>query len=150
MSHTYIQFYLHCAFGTKNRLPLLKDDLRPRMFAYMGGIIRELGGIPIMINGPRDHVHMLIALPARMSVSDVIRTVKTNSSRWAHELSSEYSDFEWQTGYGAFSLSKSNLDAVTEYIARQEEHHRRKDFKTEYIELLTMHGISFDERYLWD
>jgi len=116
----------------------------------MGGIVRELGGIPIKINGSRDHVHMLIALPARMSVSEIMRIVKTNSSRWAHELSSDNSDFEWQTGYGAFSVSKSNLNAVTEYIVRQEEHHRRKDFITEYIELLSMHGIEFDERYLWD
>jgi hypothetical protein len=116
----------------------------------MGGIVREQGGIPIKINGPADHVHLLISLPSKISLAEMMCVVKTNSSRWAHELASEYHDFGWQTGYAAFSLDKSELDRIASYITRQEEHHRKKDFQSEYRHLLTTRGIQYDERYLWD
>jgi len=150
MSHTYIQLLVHIVFSTKNRQPFLDAELRPRIFAYMGGIFRELEAIAILINGPSDHVHILASLPAKTSLSDIMRVVKTNSSRWVHEQFPNRQQFAWQTGYGAFSVSQSNLEVVRAYIANQEEHHRKRTFQGEYVAFLKEYGIEYDEQYLWE
>lgn len=122
--------------------------MRAELFAYMGGLVKELKGLPIIINGIEDHVHLLILLPPNVSVSDAMRFVKANSSRWIKERSGK--PFAWQKGFGSFSVSRSNVNAVAKYIRDQEEHHRKFDFKTEYLSLLDKSGVDYDVRHLWD
>lgn len=150
MAHTFTNILMHVVFSTKDRAPLLQGEMKDRAFAYMGGIIGEVSGIPIAINGPSDHVHLLVAQPATVALSDFMRTLKTNSSRWVHETFPTCDGFAWQAGYGAFSVSLSSVNSVKEYIARQEEHHRSVSFKEEFIAFLKRHGIQYDERYIWE
>lgn len=150
MAHTFTHLLTHIVFSTKDRAPLLDDDLKPRLFAYMGGIIRELGGQAILINGPTDHVHILTTIPARISLSDFMRDLKANSSGWVHKEFPERRNFAWQTGYGAFAVSHSSLESVKEYIRTQEEHHRQRTFTDEFTVFLRRHEIAYDERYLWE
>jgi REP element-mobilizing transposase RayT len=148
--HTYANLLVHVIFGTKGRRPTITADVRPRLFAYMGGVVREAGGTPTIVNGTDDHAHLLLGLPATASVADVLRVVKANSSRWVHETFPALRAFAWQSGYAAFSVSQSNADAVRAYIAGQEEHHRHVSFREEYIQFLERHGIAYDERYVWE
>lgn len=114
----------------------------------MGGLIKELKGLPIIINGVEDHVHLLILLPPNVSVSDAMRFVKANSSRGIKERFAK--PFAWQKGFGSFSVSRSSADAVAKYICDQEIHHNKFDFKTEFVSLLDKNGVDYDEQYLWD
>ncbi|MCI0352031.1 MAG: IS200/IS605 family transposase [Acidobacteriales bacterium] len=148
MSHTLTCLHTHVVFSTKEREPKITPELKPRLLAYMGGIVRELDGKAVIINAMIDHVHMLLRLPPTLSLSDCIRLVKTNASRWAHQQG--YKRFAWQTGFSGFSVSTSTLPQVTAYIREQERHHRKVSFQDELRTLLRKHGISFDERYLWD
>ena len=150
MAHTFTHLLNHIVFSTKDRAPLLDEDLKPRLFAYMGAIIRELGGQVILINGPTDHVHILTTIPARISLSDFMRDLKANSSGWVHKKFPDRRNFAWQTGYGAFAVSHSNLESVKEYIRTQEKHHRRHTFKEEFTAFLRRHEIEYNERYLWE
>ena len=150
MPHTYANLLVHVIFGTKDRRPTITAELRPRLLAYMGGVVRAVGGTPAIVNGTDDHVHILLGLPVTKAVADVLRVVKANSSRWAHETFPARRDFAWQSGYGAFSVSQSNAAAVHAYIAEQEEHHRRMSFQEEYVAFLKRHGIAYDERYVWE
>ena len=150
MAHTYTRLVSHIIFSTKNRQPWLDADTRARLHPYMGGIVRALHGVPIIINGPADHVHALCVLPPAEAMSDVMRVVKTNSSKWIHETFPRLSAFGWQTGYAAFSVSESNVAGVEKYILNQEEHHRTVSFQDEYLLFLQRHGIQFDPRYVWD
>ncbi len=150
MAHSFTRLLVHVIFSTKERRPLIDAELKPRLLPYIGGIVSELGGRTLATNAVDDHVHLFLALHATHSVADVLRVVKTNSSRWVHETWPGRSDFAWQTGYGAFSVSESNADRVRQYIAGQEEHHRRVSFREEYVTFLQKHGIEFDERYLWE
>jgi REP element-mobilizing transposase RayT len=147
MPHTFTNLLAHLVFSTKDRVPLIGTEARPRLHAYMGGIVRELNCSPLIVNGIDDHVHLLVGLSPTVSVSDALRVLKATSSRWMHETYRK--PFAWQSGYGAFSVSRSNLDAVRKYIERQEEHHRRMDFKEEFLYLLRKHGVDFDERFIW-
>lgn len=147
MSHTYTNLVIHVVFGTQGHLPLLKRELRSELFAYMAGLIKEQGGRPIIINGVDNHVHMLIALPPDVSTSDAMRFVKANSSRW---IKLRFGlKFAWQKGFGAFSVSRSNVPAVVRYIRDQEIHHRKFDFTAEFVLLLEKNGVAFEEEYLW-
>ena len=150
MAHTFTNLSVHLIFSTKDRAPQIDAELAPRLFPYMGGILRESGTQPLLINGVADHVHLLIGLCATHALADVMRVLKTNSSRWVHEQWPARAGFAWQTGYGAFSVSYSNIDAVKAYIARQEEHHRSISFQEEFIAFLRRHQIEFDERYIWE
>ncbi len=105
MAHTFTTLHTHVIFSTKERCPFLDDEIRPRIFAYMGGIVRELHGTAAIINGVSDHVHMLVQLPAEVSLAECLRIVKTNSSRWVHETFADRKKFAWQSGYGASSVS---------------------------------------------
>jgi putative transposase len=149
MGQTYTSLLTHCIFSTKDREPSLVPQIAPEVFAYMGGIIKAFGGVPLLINGVADHVHMLVSLPAAIAVAEAMRLVKANSSKWVHERWSEHRGFAWQNGYGAFSVSRSNQEAVLKYIAGQEEHHRTVTFQEEFVAFLKRHGIEFDERYVW-
>ena len=147
MSHTLTCLHTHAVFGTKERQPTITAELKPDLLAYIGGIVRELDGKAVIINGTADHVHMLLRLPPVLSLSDCMRLVKTNSSRWAHQHG--HKRLAWQTGFSGFSVSTSTLPEVTAYIRDQEQHHRRFSFQEELRLLLQKHGISFDERYIW-
>ncbi|HTU41075.1 MAG TPA: IS200/IS605 family transposase [Candidatus Aquilonibacter sp.] len=148
MSHTCGNILLHVIFSTRCREPLIKSDFRDDLHAYLGGIIRELNGTALAINGVPDHVHMLVRVRPVHSASEIARVVKTNSSRWVHEKWSR--NFAWQTGYGVFSVSESSVGAVTRYIAGQEEHHKKHTFQEEFVAFLKKNHVAYDERYVWD
>jgi REP element-mobilizing transposase RayT len=150
MGHTYSRLLTHVVFSTKNRVPSIDKPTGPRLFAYMGGIVRELSGTALIVNGLSDHVHLLVCLPPTLAISDFNRVLKTNSSKWFHDEFPVNRDFGWQTGYGAFSVSESNIPTVQKYIANQEEHHQSMTFQEEFLALLKRHGIEYDERYVWE
>ena len=150
MAHTYSNLLVHALFSTKGRTPLLDAELKPELFSYMGGIITQLRGKPLLIGGPKDHVHLLFVLPCSLSVADLMEKVKGNSSKWVKNRWQNRSHYAWQTGYTAFSVSQSNLDSVKIYIASQEAHHRRITFQEEVLAFLKKHEIAYDPRYVFD
>jgi REP element-mobilizing transposase RayT len=145
MSSTHLSLHYHIIFGTKNHEPLIAPTWRGKLHAYLGGIIRTLGGVPESIGGVSDHVHLLIGLRATHCLADVLRELKSVSSGWVHD-DLHVKHFAWQEGYGAFTVSASQRDAVRRYIEQQVKHHRTRTFREEYLELLRRHGIDFDER----
>jgi putative transposase len=150
MPHTYTCLHYHCVFSTLGRRNLISADLQPRLCAYLGGVVKNIKGFPVKIGGAADHVHALVTLAADVAVAAAVRDVKSNSSRWIHQTFPAMSGFAWQEGYGAFTVSRSNLDAAARYVAAQQEHHRQMTFQQEFIALLKRHGIDYDERYIWD
>lgn len=148
MPHTSGNILLHFIFSTQGRRPLIKPEFRDDLFAYLGGIVREMNGTALIINGTSDHVHMLIRLRPVHSAAEIVRVVKANSSRWVREEHS--AQFGWQTGYGVFSVSESNVGSVTAYIAGQQEHHKKRSFQEEFIAFLKKNHIEYDERHIWD
>ena len=150
MPQSYTNLIYHIVFSTKNRQPLITDDVKTRLYEYIGGTIRKQGGIALAINGMSDHVHVLAKLRPDKAVSAVLRDLKANSSGWMHDVFPELKDFSWQNGYGAFTVSASQIEKVKEYIANQEEHHRKiGSFRDEFIKLLRANKIEFDEKYLF-
>jgi REP-associated tyrosine transposase len=147
---SFASLHCHVIFSTKHRQPWLDAEWRPRLFEYMGGIMRNHKCSMIAAGGMPGHVHLLVSLSREISVAEVTRLVKANSSGWVHENLPALGEFAWQAGYGAFAVSFSQLDVVKQYIARQEEHHQTKTFQEEFIEFLERHGIEYDLRYLWD
>jgi REP element-mobilizing transposase RayT len=146
MAQTYANFIAHVVFSTKHRLPFITPDLAPPLHAYLGGIIQELGGFPLIINGMPDHVHILLQLPLTQSVADILRVMKTNSSRWVRQTRDR--NFEWQRGYAIFSVSRSATPNVIRYIRNQAVHHRDRAYSVELILLLRKHGVPFEERFI--
>jgi len=149
MALTFTNLVIHVIFPTNDRAPLITPEIQSRLWGYMGGILQEERAIPLTIGGTADHVHLLMKSPATKAFSDVIRILKTNSSRWVHETWPSAS-FAWQTGYGAFAVSQSNIEEVRRYIAHQEEHHRTVTFQEEFIAFLTRHKIEYDPKYIWE
>lgn len=125
----------------------ISPEWEPRLYSYMAGIIKGLDAMPLQIGGDEDHVHVLTSLKSKHRLDYFLRDLKADSSEWIHKEITKM--FEWQKGYGAFSVSPTAVPAVREYILNQKEHHRRKDFQTEYVELLSKAGIAFEERFLW-
>ena len=150
MAHTFTNLLTHIIFSTKDREPTLEADLKQRLFPYLGGIFRELDANPLGVNGPTDHVHILAVLPAKHAPAEIIGKVKANSSGWIHKTFPARATFAWQVGYAAFGVSPSQKQTVLDYIARQEEHHRKVSFKEELIAFLNKHEIKYDEKYLWE
>jgi REP element-mobilizing transposase RayT len=149
MAHTLTNLLFHVIFGTKDRMPSIDEDVRGSLHAYIGGIVRESNGIAIVVNGTADHLHALIKLPPTLAISDAMRVVKTNSSKWMHE-EKRRTKFAWQSGYAAFTVSESGVRAVRAYIDQQEEHHRKRTFAEEYIEFLEKNHIPYDPRYVFE
>jgi len=149
MPHSYHNLLYHMLYSTHARRLWLDTGIAPRVHAYLGGIVRNLGGIPIEIGGTDDHVHIMARLRPDKAVSDVLRIIKANSSGWVHATFSDKGDFAWQEGYGAFTVSESQADKLRQYIGNHLEHHRRLSFKEEFIQLLEAHGVGYDERYIW-
>ena len=147
MASTYLSLHYHIVFGTKNREPTIAPEWRGRLHEYLGGTIVGLGGFPQGIGGVTDHVHLLVGLKATVCVADILRELKKASSVWVHETIG-LSNFAWQEGYGAFTVSPTARQAVRTYVANQEEHHRKKTFREEFIEMLEMAGVEYDPKYL--
>ena len=152
MSQSLSAVYLHLVFSTKERQTFLKDKtLRSELHHYLGGIAREQDCRPVQIGGMEDHVHLLCRLGRTRNQADLVKELKRASTLWIKDRGPTICrDFAWQSGYAAFSVSVSNLEAVKDYIIRQEEHHQRLGFKEELVVLLKKHGLERDERYLWD
>ncbi len=148
MSDSYTNLLYHIIFSTKDRRPLITEDRQPRLYDYIGGTIRSLGGISLELNGTEDHVHLLTKLRPDRALSDVLRDLKANASGWMHDVFPEARDFSWQRGYGAFTVSHSNVEEVRHYIAHQKDHHRKTSFRDEFIQFLKANGIEYDKRYL--
>ncbi len=148
MGNSFRCLRYHLVFSTKNRAPQITPVLQQRLYDYIGGIIKDDNGQLLAAGGTADHVHLLASIHAGVPVSDMLRKVKSNSTKWIHETFPEQRGFAWQEGYGAFSVSQSNVEQVRRYIEQQEEHHRRISFDEEFIKLLERHGISYDGRYL--
>ena len=140
---------IHLIFSTKDRRPWLNDEFRPRVYSYLAGIFEQWESHAIAIGGYDDHVHSLFVLSKNHPLKKVVEEVKKGSSKWIKTIGNDLAYFAWQNGYGAFSVSESNVADVQKYIERQAEHHRRMTFKDELRELLARHGIAADERYLW-
>lgn len=149
MANTYTALHYHLVFSTKNRTPWLTAEIESRVWEYIGGVARQHKMVALQIGGFDEHIHALIAAPATVAPSQIAQYLKGDSSKWIHETFPELHDFAWQEGYGAFTVSKSNLNAVISYIQKQREHHQKQSFQDEYLEFLQKHGVSYDERYLW-
>jgi REP element-mobilizing transposase RayT len=149
MANSYTSIYVHFVFSTKNRQKIIADDLKDRLWAYMGGIARENKMKPLAIGGTDDHVHLLISLPSTLSIAKTIQLIKGGSSKWVHDAFPQYQYFQWQDGYGAFTVSVSRIEDTVAYINGQKEHHRSQSFQEEYLAFLKKHGIEYDERYIW-
>jgi len=151
MSQSFAQIYLHIVFSTKNRNPFLHDPtIRDEILCGLGGECNKLGCPVIRVGGVADHVHILCHLARAISVMDLIKEIKRESSQWIKPKSRDLADFYWQKGYGAFSISPSHVPELCAYIANQEEHHRTESFQDEFRRLLTKYGLEWDERYVWD
>lgn len=150
MPSSYTCLRYHLIWSTKHRQPLISEDIRDRLFQYIGGIIRDDGGKLLAAGGMPDHVHLLADIGKQQSVVDAVRDIKANSSGWIHKTFPQFQSFAWQTGYGAFTVSYSSVEAVKNYIANQAEHHRQRTFQEEFVEFLQRHGIEYDDRYLWE
>ncbi len=149
MPSTLSNLLYHIVYSTKNREPLI-TTYRQDLYKFIGNTIIREGGKVFSVNGTNDHIHIAAKLPPRHSISYILKLIKGNSSKWVNEQGKCDSSFSWQIGYGAFTISKSKLDSVFRYINLQEEHHKNKTFKEEFIKLLDMHEIEYNERYLWD
>jgi putative transposase len=150
MSHTYINQFHHCVFSTKQRRPVITPTLQSRLFSYMGGITRKNKIKLISAGGVDDHVHLLISMPATIDLAKALQLIKGVSSKWIHENFAEHRFFEWQEGYGAFSIGVSDFKRTVRYIENQPEHHKKMGFKTEFLAFLRNHEIEYDERYVFD
>jgi putative transposase len=148
MPHSYISCLMHCVFSTRQRNKTISPDLRQRLWPFIGGIVRENKMKALAIGGTEDHMHILLSLPATLPVAKAIQLIKGGSSKWIHETFPSHKDFAWQEGYGAFSVSISQVEATIAYIKTQEEHHRKRTFEEEFLTFLKKHGIEYDERYI--
>lgn len=149
MANTYTQIYIHVVFAVKHRKSSLKNEWKKDFFAVIGNLINETGSKTIIVNGMEDHVHCFIGYKPKESISDIIQSVKSKSSRWLNKSGKLNHRFEWQKGYGAFSYSKLDINRVYNYIKNQEEHHKKMSFKEEYIDLLKRFNVEYDEKYIF-
>lgn len=147
MANTYTQLYTHVVFHTKSTGIVMREEDLSRVFEYIGGIIRSEGSIPFAVGGVADHIHILMTLPKTVAMSDFVRVIKAKSSKWLKTVNTYYEPFQWQEGYGAFSVSPSLMERTTKYIFGQAEHHKVKSYHDEYFETLKAYGIEYDERY---
>lgn len=150
MPQSLINQMLHCVFSTKERRKIISPELAERLYPYFGGIAREHKMKILAVGGMSDHIHLLISLPSTISVSKAMQLLKGGSSKWIHDTFPEHRLFEWQRGYGAFSIGVSDLPRTIAYIKNQPEHHRQRTFEEEYLAFVQKNGIEYDERYIFD
>ncbi len=151
MPQSLAQLYIHIVFSTKNRHAYLHDKtIREELHKYLGGTCNNLDCPVLRVGGYTDHVHILCRLGRTITVADLVKELKRESSQWLKTKAPDLADFYWQNGYGAFSISPGHVEALREYIANQEEHHRQESFQDEFRRLLRKYGLEWDERYVWD
>jgi REP-associated tyrosine transposase len=148
MADSYTNLLYHIVFSTKDRRPFITSQYEIRLYDYIGGTIRGMGSISMELNGTEDHVDILAKLRPDIAVSNILRDLKANASGWMHDIFPELRHFSWQRGYGAFTVSQSNVEEVRRYIAHQKQHHKRISFRDEFLQFLRANGIEYDERYL--
>lgn len=148
MANTYTKLNIHIVFHVKSTGITIRQKDLEQVFAYIGGIIQNVGGYPITVGGIENHIHILATMPKTMSVSEFVQKIKANSSKWIKTIDEYYEDFAWQEGYGAFCVSPSLLKKTIRYIETQEQHHHEVSVRDEFIQFLKENGIEFNERYL--
>jgi len=142
--------YTHIIFSTKHRAPLIRKEIEDSLFAYLAKVANENGCAAIQVGGHRDHVHLLCRMSKKIALMDLLKALKTNSSRWMKTNGKTYEGFYWQDGYGSFSVRPADIHIVKRYIQNQSAHHSKKQFKEEYLEILEESSAEFDEKYIWD
>jgi putative transposase len=147
MASTYLSLHYHIVFSTRDRRPWIAESWRSRLFQYFSGTVDGLGGVPQGVGGIADHVHLLVGLKATHCLADFMRDLKKSTSTWVHDVMRE-KHFTWQEGYAAFTISAPSREAIQTYISNQAEHHRRKTFREELVEMLERAGIEYDPQYL--
>jgi REP element-mobilizing transposase RayT len=150
MPQSLSSILVHLIFATKGREPFITPAVERELHAYLAAVFRECGSPALTVNGTANHVHVLCALSRKMTVADLVEEVKKRSSKWIKTKGPGLGAFQWQTGYGAFSIGQSNVPALNRYIAGQKERHRRKTFEEEYEMFLQKYGVEYDENYVWD
>lgn len=148
MANTYTQIYLHIVFAVQNRTSLIQPEWKNELYKYITGIIQNNGHKLIAINGVSNHLHIAVGYKPHQLIPDLLQDIKTNSSKWINERKFIRGKFNWQSGYGAFSFSHSQIDVIVKYINNQEQHHKRKTFRDEYTEMLKKYNVTFDEKYI--
>ena len=149
MAHSYICCYIHYIFSTKNRESIISPELQDRLHPYLGGMARENGMKAVTVGGTEDHIHILLSLPATITIAKAIQLIKGGSSKWISQTFPLLTGFEWQEGYGAFATSVSVIDKTVEYINNQKEHHRNRTFEEEYLAFLDKYGVDYDKKYVF-
>lgn len=150
MANIYTQFYVHLVFTPKRKNALIRRNWKDKLEKYITGIVQNNGHKLIAIGAMPDHIHIFIGYNVNQLIPDLVEMIKTSSNAWIRENKLSSNKFDWQRGYGAFSHSRSNLDRVAKYVLNQEEHHRRKTFKEEYLEILLENGVSYQDEYLFE
>ena len=150
MGHSFTCCYVHYVFSTKNRVKLIDEKIEERLWSYIGGIARRNNMQTLCVGGTSNHIHILLALPSAITIAKAIQLIKGGSSKWLNQtMVPESRRFDWQEGYGAFSVSISHLEKAIAYINNQKEHHRTKTFQEELLDFLDKHNIAYDERFIW-
>ena len=143
--HSFVSCLTHVVFSTKHRQPLITPGLQDRLWPYLGGIARENKMKALQVGGVADHVHLLLSLPSTLAIAKAVQLIKGNSSKWIHDTFREHAAFEWQEGYGAFSIGVSGVQDTVAYIENQAEHHRKKSFREELIAFLERHALEYED-----
>jgi putative transposase len=150
MANTYSNLFYHIVFSTKGRKDFIMPDIEDRIWAYIGGIARQHGMTALQVGGMDNHIHALTMAKPVLAPSQIAQWLKGESSKWIHETFPKLSGFAWQDGYGVFSVSKSNVPEIIQYIKNQREHHAKQSFEDEYVSMMKLHGIDYDDRYVFD
>jgi len=150
MPQSLVRNLIHVCFSTKNRVDLIMPEIEDDLFGYMHGIVENNKSKLILANGTTNHVHLLISLSKVLSISELIGDIKRDSSKWIKTKNNSYRAFQWQDGYGAFSVGYTQIEDVKKYIANQKEHHAKVSFEDEFRYFLNKYGVEYDERYVWD
>jgi len=150
MGQSLVKNYIHLVFSTKNRQPLIHPPVEQELHAYLGGICNKLGCPVIKVGGYTDHIHILCMLSQKIALMKLMEKLKSHSSKWIKTKGTDYKNFYWQDGYGAFSVNPSEVDTVIAYIANQHEHHNKKTFQDEYRAFLKKYNVDYNEKYVWD
>lgn len=149
MGQSLVKNYIHIVFSTKYRQPLIDESIEDELFSYLGGICNKLEYNVVIVGGYKDHIHILCMLSKKIALSKLMEELKAHSSKWIKTKGDAYKNFYWQDGYGAFSVNPSQVEVVINYIAKQKEHHGKKNFQDEYRAILDKYAIEYDERYVW-
>ena len=150
MPQSLAKIYLHIIFSTKNRKDILRSDIEDELYKYIAGIMKNLNCTAIIIGGTTNHLHILNIFSRTISISEMVGTIKKESSKWIKTRGKKYNKFHWQNGYGVFSIAHSQVEAVKKYIENQKEHHKKMTFQEEYRKFLHKYNVEYDEKYVWD